>query len=232
MSQHAEGPRVLKHPLSSRLFHWGLIFGFLPAAFSGFVIWLKVGGENLVNLAMRIHIVGAAILTIACLLYAVFCLDRVVGFLRRNFSWDDRDIGWMLVGGGYPQKMFLGKKITVPPMGKVNSGQKIFGLCLAFAGPLLIVSGWILYAFIPAVPKEFIAWTDTVHLWLGVFMGLFLCSHIFLGIYNWGEFKAMFGDGSQPLTECEEHNPLWVENDIEPVEKMHFSSRVNHGSGI
>ena len=175
------------------------------------------GSEDFVNFAMKVHIGGAVILTVACILYALFCFDRVVGFLRRSFSWDDRDIGWMLVAGGYPQKMFLGKKIAVPPMGKVNSGQKVFGVCLAFAGPLLILTGWLLYAFIPFAPKQYISLANHIHLILGIFMGLFLCAHIFLGVYNWGEFKAMFGDGTQPLAEAKDHNPVWVENDIEPV---------------
>ncbi len=217
MANHGEGPRVLKHPLCSRLFHWSLILGFLPAAATGFILHLKPGSDDFVNLAMKIHIAGAAILTIGCILYAAFCLDRVVAFIRRNFSWDDRDVGWMLVCGGYPQKMFLGKKIAVPPMGKINTGQKIFGICLLFAGPILILTGWILYAFIPVVPKALINAINHIHLILGIFMGLFLCAHIFLGVYNWGEFKAMFGDGTQPLSECLDHNPVWVEKDIEPV---------------
>lgn len=227
MTRHDDGPRVLKHPLCSRLFHWGLILGFLPAAVTGFVIWLKPGGEDFVNLAMRVHIVGAAILTVSSALYALLCLDRVVGFLRRSFAWDDRDVGWMLVGGGYPQKMFLGKKIAVPPMGKINSGQKIFGVCLAFAGPLLILTGWLLYAFLPVIPKELAWWTNTVHLWLGVFMGAFLGVHMFLGVYNWGEFKAMFGDGTQPLAEAEDHNPVWVEKDIDPVKHIGRDKQVS-----
>ncbi|MDR3561098.1 MAG: cytochrome b/b6 domain-containing protein [Negativicutes bacterium] len=217
MHHDENGPRVLKHPLASRLFHWGLILGFLPAALTGFVLWLKPGGEDLVNLAVRIHIAGAAILTLSAILYTVFCLDRVVAFIRRIFSFDDRDVGWMLVGGGYPQKMFLGKKIMVPPMGKMNSGQKMFGICLLLGSLALILTGWILYAFIPVSPKVFIYWSDQLHLVMGIFLGLFMFVHIFLGVYNWGEFKAMFGDGTQPLTEAQDHNPVWVAKEIEPV---------------
>jgi formate dehydrogenase subunit gamma len=227
MSGHSQGPRVLKHPLCSRLFHWSLILGFLPAAVTGFIIHLKPGGADLVNLAMKIHIAGAAILTAGCILYAAFCFDRVVAFVRRSFSWDDRDVGWMLVCGGYPQKMFLGKKIPVPPMGKVNSGQKIFGICLFLTGPILILTGWLLYAFIPVAPKAYVSIAWHIHLILGLFMGLFLGAHIFLGIYNWGEFKAMFGDGTQPLAECEDHNPVWVAQEIEPVSQARKGSQVS-----
>lgn len=213
----ANGPRVLKHGLSSRLFHWGLILGFLPAALTGFVLWLKPGSEDFVNLSMRIHIIGAVILSLSIILYSIFSLDRVVAFIRLIFTWDDRDLGWMLVGGGYPQKMLLGKEVAVPPMDKMNSGQKIFGICLLLGSIFLMASGWILYAFIPVAPKAFIHWADMGHLVLGVFLGLFMFVHIFLGIYNWGEFKAMFGDGTQPLEEAEHHNPLWVAKKVEPV---------------
>jgi len=219
MSHHDEhGPRVLKHRLSSRLFHWGLILGFMPAAITGFILWLKPGSEDFVNLAMKIHIVGAVILTISAIVYTVSSLDRIIAFIRLIFTWDDRDVGWMLIGGGYPHKMLLGKEAIIPPMDKMNSGQKIFGICLLFGGLFLIVSGWILYAFIPVAPKLFIYWADMGHLVLGVFLGLFMFVHIFLGIYSWGEFKAMFGDGTQPLAEAEHHNPAWVANKIEPVQ--------------
>ncbi|HWQ60839.1 MAG TPA: hypothetical protein VN521_00905, partial [Negativicutes bacterium] len=70
-----------------------------------------------------------------------------------------------------------------------------------------------------------------LHLILGVFMGLFLGAHIFLGVYNWGEFKAMFGDGTQPLAECEDHNPVWVEKDIEAVGANH-GGRVSDSRGV
>jgi formate dehydrogenase subunit gamma len=217
MSSHNESVRVLKHPLVSRMFHWGLILGFLPAAVTGFILWLKPGNEDFVNLAMHVHIVGAAILTVSAILYSIFCLDRIVAFVRRIFTWNGKDIAWMLVGGGYPQKMLLGRKIAVPPMGKINTGQKIFSICILLGGITLIFSGWILYAFIPLTPKVFVYYADKVHFLLGAFLGLFLLVHIFLGVYNWGEFKAMFGDGTQPLQEAEENNPLWVQDEIEAV---------------
>ncbi len=221
MSHHDEnGPRVLKHGLSSRMFHWGLILGFIPAALTGFVIWLKPGSEDFVNLAMRIHIIGAAILSLSAVLYVLTSLDRVIAFIRLIFTWDSGDIKWMKIGGGYMEKIFLGKEIPVPPMDKVNSGQKMMGLMMLFGGIFLIITGWILYAFIPVAPKAFIYWADLGHLWIGVILGLSMFAHIGLGIYNWGEFKAMFGDGTQPLSEAEHHNPLWVANKIEPVKDL------------
>jgi formate dehydrogenase subunit gamma len=214
-------PRVLKHALSSRLLHWGLIFGFLPAAITGFIVWLKPGSEDFVNLAMHIHIVGAAILTVSVVLFTVFAFDRVIAFITHSFKWDRNDLDWfivMVVQGGYAKKILLRKDVEIPPAGKVNAGQKLFSILLLFGGTFLIFSGWILWTFIPVVPKVFIYWLNTGHIVFAVLIGLFLCVHIFLGLYFTEEFKAMFTDGTQPLSVAEHQAPLWVKNDIEPVE--------------
>lgn len=220
MNHHDKNePRVLKHPLTSRLFHWGLVFGFLPAALTGFVIWLKPGGEDFVNLAMRIHIIGAVILTVSSIIYSIVAVDRVVAFIRQISSWNMNDFHWMKVGGGYAHKMLLNKEIEVPPMDKLNSGQKSMGILMFHGGIFLMVSGWILYAFIPVAPKEIVYWTALGHQWIGLFLGLCVFAHIFLGVYNWVEFKAMFGDGTVPLSAARHHNSLWVETKVEPVKK-------------
>ncbi|MBP2626567.1 MAG: formate-DH-gamm: formate dehydrogenase, gamma subunit [Firmicutes bacterium] len=212
--QEEHSPRVLKHPLISRLFHWGLILGFLPAAITGFFIWLKPFGEDLQNVIMQIHIVGACILTLSCICYTIFALDRIVIFIRRILTWDSQDIAWMKIGGGYPQKMLLGKTIPVPPTGKMNPGQKQMGIMMLFGGIFLIVTGWALYAFLPVAPKLVMYWFDMIHLAVGLILGVSVFGHIFMAIYNWGEFLCMFGDGTQLLSEAKHHNPVWVENEI------------------
>ena len=218
-NQHRFEPRVLKHGLSSRLFHWGLVLGFLPAAITGFIIWLKPGSEDFVNIAMRIHIIGATILTIVAISYSVLATERIVVFIRNISEWNRDDWKWMLVGGGYAHKIILKKQIPVPPMGKINSGQKMMGVLMFHGGIFLLFSGWILYAFIPLAPKVVVYWIDFGHLWIGIFLGLCTFVHIILGIYNWADFKAMFTDGTMSLAEARHHNPLWVEHKIELVKK-------------
>jgi formate dehydrogenase subunit gamma len=215
-------PKVLKHELSSRLFHWGLILGFLPAALTGIIIWLKPGSESFVNLAMQIHIIGAIILTGSSLLYAVFALDRVVVFIKHSFSFDKNDLDWfivMMLRGGYIKKIVFRKEVEIPPMGKVNSGQKMFSILLLFGGSFLMFSGWILWAFIPFAPKIIIYWLNMGHLLFAIALTMFLCVHIFLGVYFRDEFKAMFTDGTQSLKVAKEHAPVWVDREVIQVKK-------------
>ena len=227
MMSNQDGERILKHPLKTRLFHWTLILGFLPAAITGFFIWLKPFSEDVMSLLMHIHIMGAWILSMGCLFYVVTSLDRIVSFLRVCFRFGKEDIEWFKVMGGYPQKIFLNKEVPVPPQDKINSGQKQFGLAYFFGGIAIILTGWILYAFIPVAPKWLVYWADMLHLTLGILLGLGLGVHIFLGVYNWPDFKAMIGDGTVPLDFAKHHTPLWVENDVEPVSNKQQGSNVS-----
>ncbi|CUH94403.1 putative membrane protein [Propionispora sp. 2/2-37] len=216
MNKHEEEQaRVLKHCWPSRLFHWGLILGFLPAAATGVIIWLKPGSEDFVNLAMRIHMIGAAILSLSAMTFVLTGFDRIIAFFRTTLSWGKNDLEWLKIGGGYPQKILLHKEVPVPPMDKMNSGQKLMGLVMFLGGAFLAGSGWILYGMIPYLPKVFIYWIEFGHLWIGLAMTLCIIGHIILGVYNWGEFKAMLGDGTQLLSEVKQHNPLWVANKLE-----------------
>jgi formate dehydrogenase subunit gamma len=212
-----EHARVLKHRWPSRLFHWGLVIGFLPAAITGLIIWQKPGSEEFVNLAMRIHIVSAAILTISAFTFMFTGFDRIVAFFRLVLSWSRHDLEWLKIGGGYLHKILLGREVPVMPMDKLNSGQKLMGVIMLVGGAFLTASGWLLYSFIPFFPKLFVYWVEFGHLWIGLAMTACLVGHMFLGIYNQGEFKAMFGDGTQPLSEVKHHNPLWVAHKIERV---------------
>lgn len=225
---YSDSDVVLKHTLSTRVFHWGLILGFLPAALTGIIIWLKPGSEDLVSMAMKIHIVGAWILTISCVGFFLFCYKRVVAFLRTAFTWTKDDIEWMKVSGGYPHKIFLGKTIPVPPMGKMNSGQKMLGLMVFFGTIVIIVTGWLLYSFLPMMPKQIAVYADLLHLYIGLFLTLAICfGHIVLSVYNWGECVCMFGDGTMKVNEAMHHNELWCKHEIEPV-----SGQIESGTTV
>ncbi|SHF18588.1 cytochrome b/b6 domain-containing protein [Schwartzia succinivorans] len=209
--------KILHHSLSVRLFHWSLVLGFLPAGFTGVLLFLRPFGDDMMHLAMQIHIAGAWIMTIGCVLFFVLCPGRVARFWQEIFHWTKDDIDWMKVSGGYPHKILLGREIEVPPMGKINSGQKLMGIMVFFGGFIIIITGLVLYVALPLVPKEIAWYADKIHLIVGI--ALFLCvvgGHIPLGIYNWPEFVSMFGSGLLSKKHAEKHHPLWMD-EIEKV---------------
>lgn len=205
---------ILKHPLSVRIFHYLLILSFLPLAVTGVILYFKPFSEIAMNQMMQIHVICGVVLTIDAVAFFLIGFNRVVLFMKRIFHLSMNDLKWFMVLGGYPQKFLLGKKIPVPPMGKYNSGQKLFGVCVLIGGTALIFSGWILWAFPHLAPRATVHVMGLLHAFIALFLTLFLPVHLFLGIYMFDDFKSMILHGKIPYEESKEISPLWVKNEI------------------
>lgn len=210
---------ILKHPLRVRIFHYLLVVSFLPLALTGLILFFKPFNEPAMNLTMQIHVVAGSLLTLDSLAFLIIAYDRVILFIRRIFTFTLNDVKWFLILGGYPQKFLLRKKVAVPPMGKYNSGQKLFGICMLVGGTIIIITGWALWGFPHLLPHGLThVWGD-IHLLVGIFLSLFLGVHIFLGIFFFHDFKAMFIHGKIPYAEAHESSPLWVDNELVAIHK-------------
>ena len=205
---------ILKHPLSVRIFHHLLVISFVPLAVTGLILYFKPLQEDAMNFTMKIHVLTGILLTLDAVAFFLIAFDRVILFIKRVFTFSFNDLMWFLVLGGYPQKFLFRKKVPVPPMGKYNSGQKLFGICVLIGGIILIGTGWILWGFPHNVPRSTAAFLGNLHTIFGWLLAIFLLVHIFLGIYMFDDFKAMFRHGKIPYEEAKEMSPLWVENEI------------------
>lgn len=210
---------ILKHPWSVRSFHYLLVLSFIPLAITGVVLFFKPFGGPTMNWYMQVHVVTGVILTLDAIAYFIIGFTRVIAFVKRSFSFSVNDIRWFSILGGYPQKFLLRKKVAVPPMGKYNSGQKLFGICVLIGGTILIATGWGLWGFSHILPHGMANLFGTLHVVFGWILILFLLVHIFLGIYMFDDFKAMFLHGKIPYEEAKEMAPFWVENEIVKISK-------------
>ncbi|MEE9912809.1 MAG: cytochrome b/b6 domain-containing protein [Deltaproteobacteria bacterium] len=210
---------ILKHPLSVRMFHYLLILSFLPLAITGVILYFKPLSESAMNLTMQIHVTAGVVLTFDAVAFFLIGFNRVVLFIKRIFNFSMNDVKWFAVLGGYPQKILLRKKVAVPPMGKYNSGQKLFGICVLIGGTVLIFSGWILWAFPHLVPRETAALLGLLHTFFAWVLTLFLLVHLFLGIYMFEDFKSMILHGKILYDEAKEMSPEWVEKEIISISK-------------
>jgi formate dehydrogenase subunit gamma len=213
----SNGTMILKHPLSVRIFHYLLILSFLPLAVTGLLLYFKPLHEDALNFVARIHILAGVLLSLDAAAFFLIGFDRVVLFVKRVFTFSKDDWKWFAVLGGYPQKILFKKKIPVPPMGKYNSGQKLFGICVLIGGAILIGTGWILWAFPHNVPRSLVNLSGHLHAIIGWILTLFLMIHLFLGIYMFDDFKAMLLHGKIPYEEAKEISPLWVKDELMPL---------------
>ena len=205
---------ILKHSLNIRVFHYILIVSFLPLAVTGVLLFFKPLDELSMNLTMRIHVLAGILLTAGAFGFGLIAWDRMILFIKRVFSISVNDFKWFAVLGGYPQKFLLGRKISLPPMGKYNSGQKLFGVCIFLGGIVLLGTGWVLWGLPHNSPRGIVALFMNLHTYIGLFLTCFLPIHLFLAVYMFNDFKAMMFHGKIPYEEAKEISPLWVENDI------------------
>jgi len=205
---------ILKHPLGVRMFHYLLILSFLPLAVTGLILYFKPLSEDAMNLTMRIHVIMGVLLTLDAVAFFLIGFERLILFTKRMFALSTADAKWFSVLGGYPQKFLLKKKVPLPPMGKYNSGQKLFGIFVLIGGTILIGTGWVLWAFPHNFPRETVGLFGNLHTLFGWILTLFLPAHLFLGVYMFDDFKAMILHGKIPYDEAREVSPLWVEKEV------------------
>ncbi len=200
---------IRKHPLIVRIFHYILVFSFLPLAATGVMLSLQPFADATMGLIMRIHVIAGLVLSVNVLAFFVLGHDRAVLFTYRAIHYNKNDMKWMAILGGYPQKFLLRKEVAVPPMGKYNTGQKIFGLAMIVGVFTMILTGWVLWGYLHTVPHTVLALFGTVHLLAGWFLTLFLLVHIAMGLISLDDFKAMFGNGKVSCATAQKHSPYW-----------------------
>ncbi|MDR1976250.1 MAG: cytochrome b/b6 domain-containing protein [Campylobacteraceae bacterium] len=216
--------RVLKFPTSEKVFHNINMLSWFILAVSGVAVYFKLVGESGASLLMDIHIIAAVISTVNFFGFAIINADRFILLLKNLTTWDRDTLAWFKNLGGYPRKLFginFGP-VEVAPQGKFNAGQKALYPLLIFMIFALIVSGWLLYAFTPALGKQSVVYIFNFHIWGSIVATvLVVFGHATMAFLNKEELKAMFrfGAGDIPLEDAKLHSPKWVENDLMKVEE-------------
>lgn len=124
-------------------------------------------------------------------------------YLLDALKYDADDIGWFMVAGGY-----LSHKVTVPPMGKYNPGQKLYYLGVLGAGIAILASG--LGMWLMKDNAMVMLLSHLVHNVAFVFFCVMAPVHIYLStLANPGTVGLMLS-GTLPLEEAKKRYPKWI----------------------
>ncbi|OGW49809.1 MAG: formate dehydrogenase subunit gamma [Nitrospirae bacterium GWC2_57_9] len=114
------------------------------------------------------------------------------------------DWNWIKLGGGYLSK----KHVQVPPMGKINTGQKLYYLAILAGGFGIAVSGLAIW-LLPGM-RTLIQVSHLVHNLAFVLFVVAVPAHIYLGtLANPGLLRIMI-DGTVPLEVAKKRYPKWM----------------------
>ncbi len=124
-------------------------------------------------------------------------------YLKESLTFDSDDIRWITVLGGY-----LSHKVSTPPMGKINTGQKFFYIALVVFGIGISASGFVFW--LASADKQLVLYSHLVHNISFVVFMILVPAHIYLGtLANPGTLRIMIY-GTVPLDWARRRHAKWV----------------------
>ncbi|MBF0327567.1 MAG: cytochrome b/b6 domain-containing protein [Nitrospirae bacterium] len=124
-------------------------------------------------------------------------------YLPESLHMTGDDLKWLSMLGGY-----LSKHPHVPPMGKLNTGQKLAYLGLVVSGIAIAVSGFVIW-LMPGV-KKYILLSHLAHNIAFDYIVFAVAAHIYLAtLANPGTLRIMLS-GTVPLEWARKKSPKWV----------------------
>jgi formate dehydrogenase subunit gamma len=192
---------IRKEPPSVIVNHWVLAISCILLTISGFAFLYKIewigmlfGGFN----AMKV---------VHNWLGIVFSLSLVMTlptWFKECSTYDKDDLAWIKAAGGY-----LSHKAAIPPMHKLNTGQKLAYLGVLGMGIGIAVSGFAIW-LLPA-SKTLLLWSHFIHNVCFVGICLFIPIHVYLGaIANPGTMQIMI-TGMVPVWWARKKSPKWIQ---------------------
>lgn len=193
---------VQRYTPFERLCHWVVAISFFILVFSG----LGLFDKSFVNIMLLMGGGEKAILLhkIAGVFFAVSSVSLSLLHAKDSFHFDQDDLAWLKVAGGYLQRG--GKS---PPMGKYNTGQKLFDICSLFSTLGLAATGWVIWHPL-SFPRALVQVCLLGHSLLFVLMASAMVVHVYLGtVGNPGTLPGMLW-GEVTVSWAKKHAPKWL----------------------
>jgi len=138
------------------------------------------------------------------IVFSISLFSTLFNYLHESISMDNDDWNWIKMGGGYLTK----KAVAVPPMGKLNTGQKLYYLAILIGGIGIGASGFVIW-LVPGIRTLTIV-AHLVHNLCFVLFVVAVPAHIYLGtLANPGLLRIMIS-GTVPLEVAKKRYPKWM----------------------
>jgi formate dehydrogenase subunit gamma len=200
-AKNLEGLEVERYTTKERIIHWWVGFSFLFLFLSGLGLfspkfsWLLtvLGGKEFVRW-----------------LHPIVGIFFMVGIVRMYLSWwkdfklDSEDRVWLKNIKHY----IRGEEEKLPPVGKYNAGQKLYGRVMIYGAVLFLISG--IFMWYPlGFPKPIVRIAILVHEMLFIILGPAFIVHVYMSTLAMpGTLRAMITGKVSGLWALS-HHPKW-----------------------
>jgi formate dehydrogenase subunit gamma len=137
-------------------------------------------------------------------IFTLSLAGTLFNYLHEALDLTRDDWNWIKMGGGYLSK----KPVPVPPMGKINTGQKLYYLAILAGGIGIAASGFAIWLIAGARAVTIVS--HLVHNLAFVLFVVAVPAHIYLGtLANPGLLSIMI-NGMVPLEVAKKRYPKWM----------------------
>lgn len=181
--------------------HWIMAVSCLLLMFTGYAFLFKLEPVYALfgsNATMKVVHNWAGVL------FTISLFATLFNYLRESLTFDADDRAWLRMGGGYLSR----KPMKTPPMGKLNTGQKLYYLVILIAGIAIAVSGFTIWLVggIQALTRV----SFLVHNLAFILFVMAVPAHAYLGtLANPGTFRIMVY-GTVPIEFARKKYPKWM----------------------
>jgi len=209
-----EMPAVWLHWFNALVWFFEVITGFALLSTGGYRVTpgffneavLAVFGSR--GVLLDFHVTAGIVWTVVLLAYATFGYRNYLKPFLRSLVPRREDGAWLRT---WAARALLRSNQELPPQGKYNAGQKLFGMVLCAGTALVIASGFIMY-LMPASGWP-VRWAIPVHFAAAAMVVIGLIVHLYMSLFVPSERPALVSmfTGYVPESYAVSHHRLWLE---------------------
>lgn len=221
---------IPKYTLMERIVHWVHTATFIPLAITGMIMYfpfLQPLAQGEAGTFIRLVHRGAAVFFgLVPIIYAILQPRRFI-MLIQDFLPEKEDIGWLK--GAIPYYLF-GKHEAMPPQGRFNAGEKLFGLVTMITWAIFGVTGLTMWFGKGFVSPSIFQLAVVLHDLAMIVSVSTLMVHLYLAVAHplmWGALISMrFGVTSADY--AAEHHAKWFYGRRRAMEIWEAKKRGKH----
>jgi formate dehydrogenase subunit gamma len=221
---------VPRYTTLERFLHWAHTGTFLLLAVTGIVLFMPafapLAHGEAGQLIRLMHRAGGVLFALVPILYAVLSPGRLVQTVK-DMGFDRSDIDWLKNAWGY---YILGKKKSMPPQGRWNTGEKL-NMWLLVGGTIVFsITGFLMWFAKGILPVELFRASVILHdLAMIVCVNMFIV-HFYLAVMHplmWQSLVSMrFGVVSESYAR-EHHGKWYAQHDEQFAREMEKAGHAN-----
>ena len=212
---------IQKYSKAARVFHWVHVAAFLILSLTGILLiiepltFMAIGGWS-----RLIHRITAIVFILAPLIELIANKETSVYAIKTAFKWGKEDLDWVMAMPGY---YFMSDETALPPQDEMNTGQKLWFLCLLIFGPILVITGILMWAIRTPVAQPVFQLAVTIHDFAFIVVFLMFLIHLYLDVIHpmtrirGGALKSML-NGMVSRDFAKTHHRRWYERVINKKE--------------